>query len=77
MSIERCEACSAIIDTDFDDGCYIEVGNMRRVSDVLILCEACRQDREEIEEERAHACDTAMFWAEMEEMYEHSRKDQA
>jgi predicted metal-binding protein len=70
MSIERCQACDAQIDTDFDDGCYIEVGNMRRHHSEIILCKACRQDRDEIEEERANACDAGMFLAEMEEMYE-------
>jgi hypothetical protein len=47
MSMCRCDGCSRIIDSDDDPECFVEVGNMRRLHDTIILCEPCREDREE------------------------------
>lgn len=54
MSMCRCERCSKLIDSDFDMDCFVEVGNMRRLNDTIILCEHCREEREkQIEAEQA------------------------
>ena len=42
MSIEVCEKCSRRIDTDYDDNCYVEVGNMRAQTVETVLCSHCR-----------------------------------
>lgn len=54
MSMCVCERCAAYIDSDFDLECFVEVGNMRRLHDTIILCERCRDEREEeLEYERS------------------------
>lgn len=54
MSICVCDKCSAYIDSDFDMDCFVEVGNMRRMNETIILCERCREEREaELEAEQA------------------------
>lgn len=52
MSMIRCEDCSRPIDSDYDADCLVEVGNMRRLHETKILCEPCR-DRRQDEEDRA------------------------
>lgn len=47
MSCVRCESCSTIIDSDFDLECFVEVGNMRRLHQTMVLCEHCRGRRED------------------------------
>ncbi len=54
MSMDRCQVCSALVDTDFDLDFYVEIGNMRRLHMTIGLCERCRDDRE-IAQERAGA----------------------
>lgn len=54
MSLERCERCSNQIDTDVDTDCYVEVGNMRRLHQTIVLCEPCRERHyEEVEREKS------------------------
>lgn len=42
MSIIVCQGCDAYIDSDFDADCFVEVGNMRRLTKTKVLCEPCR-----------------------------------
>lgn len=55
MSMCLCEDCGAFIDSDDDPDCFVEVGNMRRMTWTKIYCESCRdnlgleQDRREWE----------------------------
>jgi hypothetical protein len=46
MSMDRCQVCSALVDTDFDTDFYVEIGNMRHLHMTIGLCERCRDDRE-------------------------------
>ena len=56
MSIDRCARCDAIVDTDFDDDCYVEEGNMRRLTKTVCYCKYCREDLIAKDEElRYHA----------------------
>lgn len=43
MSMERCHNCGRAIDTDFDAECYVDIGNMRRLENIVPLCEPCRE----------------------------------
>lgn len=44
MSIERCQACSCQIDTDADDGCYVDDPRHSIPPHAdLILCRVCRE----------------------------------
>ncbi len=36
----------SLIKSDNDPDCFVEVGNMRRLHETIILCEKCREDRE-------------------------------
>ena len=54
MSIDTCTHCNAYIDTDEDGDCYIEIGNMRRLTDTICLCEPCREKYFE-EQDELHA----------------------
>jgi hypothetical protein len=47
MSMCVCQDCDAYIDSDFDPDCFVEVGNMRRLHQTKILCERCREERQE------------------------------
>ena len=47
MSMIVCEGCDAYIDSDFDCDCFVEVGNMRRWNQTKVLCERCRERRED------------------------------
>ena len=54
MSMCICEACDAPIDSDDDPDCFVEVGNMRRMTFTKIYCESCRERMDaELEYERA------------------------
>lgn len=50
MSWITCHDCGAYINSDDDPDCFVEVGNMRRQTYEIVLCEACRVQRE-IEQE--------------------------
>jgi hypothetical protein len=54
MSIIRCEGhsplCIDLIDTDIDQEAFCEVGNMRRMDRTLVLCHACRDHREAMQD---------------------------
>ncbi len=71
MSIERCESCCRPIDTDFDSECYVEVGNMRRMTWTIALCEPCR-DLKLVEEERTAS--QQAWWESMAEEAEHEHR---
>lgn len=43
MSICICEKCDRWIDSDSDPDCFVEVGNMRKLTDTIIMCEPCRE----------------------------------
>ena len=47
MSMVTCWDCDAIFDSDDDPDCFVEIGNMRRMTQTLILCENCRGRRED------------------------------
>ena len=47
MSIELCSECERAVDTDIDADCYVYVGNMKRQHKEIVLCEGCRQQRED------------------------------
>lgn len=53
MSMCTCERCGWLIDSDDDPECFVEVGNMRRLHSTIILCEPCRDLREQALEEDA------------------------
>ena len=45
MSMCICQDCDRMIDSDDDPDCFVEVGNMRRMTFTEIVCEACREKR--------------------------------
>ncbi len=45
MSMVNCSECDKYIDSDFDCDCFVEVGNMRRMHKTIVLCEVCRDAR--------------------------------
>lgn len=47
MSMVTCFDCSTPIDSDDDPECFVEVGNMRRLHQTMVLCENCRGRRED------------------------------
>lgn len=51
MSMDICKDCDRLVDTDDDSECYVEVGNMRRQTETICLCEPCRERRQQQEEE--------------------------
>lgn len=53
MSVCICEGCDAPIDSDYDADCFVEIGNMRRMTATKILCEWCRDQMFENDERQA------------------------
>jgi hypothetical protein len=47
MSMILCESCDRLIDSDDDPDCFVEVGNMRRMTSTMVLCEPCRERMED------------------------------
>jgi hypothetical protein len=47
MSMVICFDCDELIDSDDDHECFVEVGNMRRQTSTICLCENCRGRRED------------------------------
>ena len=69
MSMCVCRDCAAYIDSDDDPECFVEVGNMRRLHQTIILCEKCRcgrEDEREWMESQASKCEAATEQAEKE-----------
>ena len=64
MSICVCESCDRYIDSDFDPDCFVEVGNMRRLHQTKVLCEACRDKYFAEQEAEQDAADAAQAEAE-------------
>ena len=53
MSIAICKNCQDCVDSDDDPDCFVEIGNMRRQTETIVLCERCRfkdQDEREYQE---------------------------
>lgn len=46
MSMDMCVDCDRLVDTDDDCDCYIEVGNMRKQTKTICVCEPCRERRQ-------------------------------
>lgn len=46
MSWCKCQVCHALIDSDFDPDCHVEISNMRRLTIEMILCRPCRDQAE-------------------------------
>jgi hypothetical protein len=42
MSMDTCQLCGRIVDTDDDPDFYVELGNMRRLHKTIGLCDLCR-----------------------------------
>jgi len=64
MSWTCCHDCGATINSDDDPGCFIEIGNMRRMTWAVPVCEACREERLADIERLAEAESRAMAEAE-------------
>lgn len=47
MSMVICSDCDAPVDSDNDPDCFVEIGNMRRQTQTIALCENCRGRRED------------------------------
>jgi|GEM_PF-5740201 len=60
MSMIRCDHCPALIDSDDDPDCFVEVGNMRRLSETIVMCEPCRDRWREKREAEEAAADRAI-----------------
>lgn len=52
MSIVICDDCERQVDSDIDTDCFVEEGNMRRLTFTITLCENCRERRYDNEQER-------------------------
>jgi hypothetical protein len=50
MSIDRCQRCGDLVDTDDEPEAYIQIADMRKHEEWICLC---RRHREEYEDERA------------------------
>jgi hypothetical protein len=47
MSMVICVDCDSLIDSDDDPECFVEIGNMRRLHQTIIICENCRGRRDD------------------------------
>lgn len=60
MSVVRCESCDRLIDSDIDCECFVEppdylpLTQAQRDAMTETLCESCRENRWEREQERMH-----------------------
>lgn len=43
MSMFWCDGCGDAIDTDEDAGCFVSLGNERRLHIDVVWCESCRE----------------------------------
>lgn len=59
MSMDVCHDCGRIVDTDNEPCAYIEVGNMRRLTETICVCERCREERE-MHDEMMYAASAAL-----------------
>ena len=59
MSIIVCEKCDAYIDSDFDCDCFVEIGNMRSLTETKVWCEKCRDKYFTEQEAEQDAADAA------------------
>lgn len=66
MSICTCSNCARYIDSDDDPECFVEVGNMRRYHETIILCETCREERDDEREWQESQADRAITEMEKE-----------
>jgi hypothetical protein len=49
MSIDRCNRCSALVDTDDEPEAYVQIANMRNREEWICLCRRHREEYEEME----------------------------
>ena len=42
----RCDECDRMFDSDDDPDCFVEAGNMRRMTKDAVICEGCRDTME-------------------------------
>ena len=52
MSMDTCDTCSTLIDTDFDLECYRQASDPRKIwedftKDSVCICEWCREEIED------------------------------
>lgn len=47
MKLVVCEDCRDFVDSEVDKNCFVEVGNMRHLHQIMVLCENCRGRRED------------------------------
>lgn len=67
MSMIKCYDCDMVVDSKSGDGEWIEVGNMRRQTEDVFICEWCVETRKDDEEFMAEAESHAMDDAEKQE----------
>lgn len=53
MSIDRCQKCGDLVDTDAEPEAYVQIGNMRNHEEHICLCRRHREEREAEREEPA------------------------
>lgn len=54
MSIDRCQRCGDLVDTDEEPEAYVQIGNMRNQEEYVCLCRRHREQREEEREPPAN-----------------------
>jgi hypothetical protein len=64
MSWDKCQDCGGLVNSDNDPACYVEVGNMRRMTWTECVCELCRVEREQKREAEDDAAGRAESEAE-------------
>jgi hypothetical protein len=56
MSMLICSGCDKPVDSDDDPDCIVEVGNTRRLHKEIVLCEPCREKRQDEMDREAEPC---------------------
>lgn len=46
MSMTICSGCHLHFDSDSDPECFVEIGDMKRRTSTIILCESCRDEHQ-------------------------------
>lgn len=50
MSIDRCQRCGDLVDTDDEPEAYVQIADMRKREEWICLCRHHREEREERQE---------------------------
>lgn len=66
MSFLVCKNCGAYVNSDNDPECFVYTGNYKRLHGEIILCEKCREERDEELEAAASQASWAESQAEKE-----------